>query len=138
MDSLDTLLDQLAASCRILAAEGQGDMVWGHASVRDPGGRGLWIKTADLGLEETTRDDLMLIDREGNVLVGEGPRHSEFPIHAEVMAARREIGCVVHTHPRAAVAFAAAGEPLRPVSHEGTYFVPPDIPLFTETSDLIL
>src|SRR5436190_1666094 len=57
MDSLDTLLDQLVTSCRILGAEGQGDMVWGHASVRDPGGRGLWMKTADLGLEEVTRDD---------------------------------------------------------------------------------
>jgi len=116
----------------------RGHMVWGHASVRDPGGRGLWMKTADLGLEEVTRGDLILIDRDGTVLVGEGPRHSEFPIHAEVMAARPDVGCVVHTHARAPVAFAAAGEPLRPVSHEGAYFVPPDLPLFTETSDLIL
>jgi L-ribulose-5-phosphate 4-epimerase len=137
-ESVDTLLDQLVTSCRILGTEGQGDMVWGHVSVRDPEGRGLWMKGAGLGLEEITRDDLVLIDREGSVLAGERPRHSEFPIHTEVMAARPEVGCVVHTHARAPVAFAAIEEPLRPVSHEGTYFVPPDVPRFTETSDLIL
>jgi L-fuculose-phosphate aldolase len=80
----------------------------------------------------------VLIDREGAVLLGDGPRHSEFPIHAEILAARADVGCVVHTHARAPVAFAAVEEPLRPVSHEGTYFVPPDLPRFAETSDLIL
>ena len=29
---------------RALAAAGQGDMVWGHASIRDPDGRGAWMK----------------------------------------------------------------------------------------------
>src|SRR5690606_38195228 len=37
-----------------------------------------------------------------------------------------------------AVAFASLGQPLRPISHEGTYFVPPDVARFTETGDLIL
>src|SRR5205807_7543287 len=113
-------------------------MIWGHVSVRDPSGRGFWMKAAGLGLEEITRDDLVLIDREGAVLAGERPRHSEFPIHTEVMAARPDVGCVVHTHARSPVAFAAIEEPLHPVSHEGTFFVPPDVPRFTETSDLIL
>ena len=138
MESLDALLDQLVTACRILGSEGQGDMVWGHLSVRDPGGRGLWMKAAGLGLEEVTRDDLVLVDREGTVLAGERPRHSEFPIHTEVMAARPDVGCVVHTHARAPVAFAAIEEPLYSVFHEGTFFVPPDVPRFTEISDLIL
>jgi L-fuculose-phosphate aldolase len=138
METLETLLDQLVTSCRILGAEGQGDMVWGHVSVRDPQGRGLWMKGAGLGLEEISRDDLVLVDREGNVLAGDRPRHSEFPIHTAVMAARPDVGCVAHTHAKAPVAFAAVEEPLHPVSHEGTFFAPPDVPCFTETSDLIL
>jgi L-fuculose-phosphate aldolase len=138
METLETLLDQLVTSCRILGAEGQGDMVWGHVSARDPQGRGLWMKGAGLGLEEISRDDLVLVDPEGNVLAGDRPRHSEFPIHTEVMAARPDVGCVVHTHAKAPVAFAAVEEPLHPVSHEGTFFAPPDVPRFTETSDLIL
>jgi hypothetical protein len=31
---------------RALAAAGQGDMVWGHVSIRDPDGRGAWMKAA--------------------------------------------------------------------------------------------
>jgi ribulose-5-phosphate 4-epimerase/fuculose-1-phosphate aldolase len=72
------------------------------------------------------------------VLEGTGRRHAEFPIHTEVMAARPEVNSVVHTHAPHAVALAATGQPLRPISHEGTMFVPPDIARFTETGDLIL
>jgi ribulose-5-phosphate 4-epimerase/fuculose-1-phosphate aldolase len=44
----------------------------------------------------------------------------------------------VHTHSPAAVAFGATGQPLQPVSHEATLFVPPDIARFTATGDLVL
>jgi ribulose-5-phosphate 4-epimerase/fuculose-1-phosphate aldolase len=54
------------------------------------------------------------------------------------MAARPDVGGVVHTHSPYAVALAAAGQPLLPVSHAATYFVPPDVPRFTDTADLIL
>ena len=46
--------------------------------------------------------------------------------------------CVVHTHPIHAIAFAATNQPLRAVSHEGAQFTPPDVPRFTQTSDLIV
>ena len=35
--------------CRALAAAGQADMVWGHPSVRDPEGRGVWMKASGWG-----------------------------------------------------------------------------------------
>ncbi len=38
---------QLAVQAsRALAVGGQADMVWGHASVRDPDGCGAWMKSA--------------------------------------------------------------------------------------------
>jgi L-ribulose-5-phosphate 4-epimerase len=132
------LLEQLVTSCRILVHAGQGDMVWGHVSVRDPDGRGVWLKGSGLGLEEISTEDVVLIDRDGEVLAGGGTRHKEFPIHTEVMAARLDVGCVIHTHPPAPVAFAAIDEPLHPVSHEASFFVPPELPCFRETTDLIL
>jgi ribulose-5-phosphate 4-epimerase/fuculose-1-phosphate aldolase len=134
---VEGLLDRLVSAHRILADAGQGDLVWGHASVRDPDGRGVWMKRAGIGMEEVGRDDLVLVDADGAVMEGDGPRHSEYPLHTEVMAARPDVGAVVHTHPRDVLAFAALGEPLRPVSHEATLFVPPDVPRFSETSDLI-
>ena len=46
---------------RALAAAGQGDMVWGHASIRDPGGRGAWMKAAGWGLEEIDATKVVLL-----------------------------------------------------------------------------
>jgi L-fuculose-phosphate aldolase len=107
---------------RALAAAGQGDMVWGHASIRDPDGRGAWMKAAGWGLEE---------------IGGSGPRHIEYPIHTEIMAARPDVGSVVHTHSSAANEFAALDVPLRPLDHAGSLFCCPDSPRFTLTGGLI-
>ena len=128
----------VATSCRILAAAGHDDLIWGHASVRDPGGKGVWLKSAEWSLAEVTADRVHLVDPDGNVLEGDGPRHSEYPIHTEIMAARPDVGGVVHTHPPHSVALAATGQPLRPVSHAANYFVPPEVPRFTDTADLVL
>lgn len=125
-------------ACRVLAVEGQGDSVWGHVSARDPEGRGFWMKPAAIGLEEARAADLLLVSLDGEVLAGRLPRHSEYPIHAEVYRRRPDVGAVVHTHPPHCNAFSALRVPLRPLSHEGSLFVPPDVPRFTETSDLII
>lgn len=128
----------VATSSRILAATGQGDLIWGHSSARDPDGRGVWLKSAEWGLEEITADRVHLVTPAGEVAAGHGPRHSEYPIHTEIMAARPDVGGVVHTHARHSVALAATGQPLRAVSHAATMFTPPSVPRFTDTADLIL
>ncbi|MBK1787590.1 class II aldolase/adducin family protein [Prauserella cavernicola] len=128
----------VATSSRVLAAAGHGDLIWGHVSARDPGGHGVWLKSAEWGLDEVSPERVHLVDEDGAVLSGEGTRHSEFPIHTEIMAARPDVGAVVHTHPPHAVALAATGQPLRPVSHAANYFVPPAVPRFTDTADLVL
>jgi L-fuculose-phosphate aldolase len=134
----DALREEVALGCRILALEDQGDFVWGHVSARDPAGRGVWMKAATLGFEEIRAENVILVSWDGEVLEGEGRRHAEYPIHTELMRARDEVGSVVHTHAPWAVAFASTEEPLRPVSHEGTLFVPPGPARFTKTGDLIL
>lgn len=133
-----TLKRRLVDACRILAMAGQGDDVWGHASARVPGTNTFWMKPAGLGLEEIGPADLQLIDLDGKVLRGPHPRHTEVFIHCEVLRARPEVGGVVHTHPVPATVFSSLGVPLRPIMHEGTNFVPPDVPRFTETTDLIV
>ena len=133
-----TARELIATASRILAAQGHDDLIWGHASIRDPQNRGAWLKAADWGLGEVTPDRVHLVDPSGTVLSGGGARHSEYPIHLEILAARPDVGAVVHTHPPHAVALAAAGAPLLPVSHAANWFVPPAVPRFTTTADLIL
>jgi L-ribulose-5-phosphate 4-epimerase len=135
--TVEQLRGEVATGCRILAGEGHDDFVWGHVSARDPRGRGAWMKASGLGFEEVGDGDVILVSREGEVLEGEGERHIEYPIHTEVLAARDDIGAVAHTHADHAVALAAAGERLLPVSHPATLFVPPEVPRFTLTADLI-
>jgi ribulose-5-phosphate 4-epimerase/fuculose-1-phosphate aldolase len=120
-------------ACQALAAAGQGDMIWGHASVRDPQGRGVWMKSAGWGLEEIDASKIILVSPDGEVVddpasSNTGPRHIEYPIHTEIMASRPGVGSVVHTHSPAANQFAALDVPLRPLDHAGSLFCYPDIP----------
>ena len=128
---------RLVEASWILAMEGQGDLVWGHASVRAPGQETFWIKPTGLGLDEIRVEDLLLCDLDGRVVRGKKPRHIEVYIHSEVMRARPDVGAVVHTHAIHPTVFASLGVPLEPVTHEAAVFVPPDIPRFAETTDLI-
>ncbi|TQM11018.1 class II aldolase/adducin family protein [Pseudonocardia kunmingensis] len=128
---------QAAEANQALAVAGHADMVWGHATVRDPEGRGVWMKAAGWAFEEVTDERVLLVSPDGDVLAGEGNRHFEYPIHTEIMAARPDVGAVVHSHATGAVAFASLDVPLRAVSHDAVSFLDPDVPRFTLTSNLI-
>ena len=79
--AIQDALHRLAAGCRILAMEGHNDMSLGHMSLRDPQGRGLWLKKAQRGLDEIfDPSHFVLIDFAGRQLENEGFCHSEWPI----------------------------------------------------------
>ena len=137
METEDQLIAATAQANQALAASGQSDMVWGHAAIRDPNNRGVWMKAAGWSFGEVTEDRVALVSPAGEVLAGNGPRHIEYPIHTEIMAARPDVGSVVHTHSPAANEFAALDVPLRPLDHAGSLFCYPDIPRFTLTGGLI-
>lgn len=130
-------IELVVQGSQALMAGGQSDMVWGHASVRDPEGRGAWMKSAGWGFEEVDASRVVLVSRDGKVLNGSGRRHIEYPIHTEIMDRRGDVGAVVHTHSDAANAFSALDVPLRPLSHAGSLFSYPDVPRFTMTGGLI-
>lgn len=123
---------------RALAAAGLGDMVWGHASVRDPEGRGVWMKASGWGFEEIDDDKVVLVSPDGDVVEGGGRRHLEYPIHTEIMASRPDVGAVVHTHAPALAAFASLQRDLVPLSHDAVPFAYPQLPRFTDTGALIV
>ena len=137
MDTEERLIAETAQANRALGASGQSDMVWGHASIRDPQGRGVWMKASGWSFDEVTPDRVALVSPDGEVLGGNGPRHIEYPIHTEVMLARPDVGSVVHTHAPAAVSFAALDVPLLAISHDGVEFAEPQIARFTRTGSLI-
>jgi L-fuculose-phosphate aldolase len=130
-------LNRLAAGCRILAMEGHNDMALGHMSLRDPQGRGLWLKKAQRGLDEILGPShFVLIDFQGRQLENHGFCHSEWPIHSEIMLARPDVHVVGHTHAHYSVLFSAANEDLKPLNHEGASLVG-RLARFNETAGLI-
>ena len=128
--------EQLARGCRILAAEGQEDSIFGHASYRIDDG-GFRLKASGFGLSEVSSKDLVSVGLQGERLAGDAGIHNEWPIHAGIYAARADVGAVVHTHPTYASAFSALDAPILPVTHEGSFFEPEGVARFDETSDLI-
>jgi L-ribulose-5-phosphate 4-epimerase len=137
MDTEEQLIAETAQANRALGAAGQSDMVWGHVSIRDPEGRGVWMKASGWSFEELTPDRVVLVTPDGEVLAGSERRHIEYPIHTEVLNARPDLNSVVHTHAPAAVSFAALDQPLLAISHDGVEFAEPQIARFTKTGSLI-
>jgi ribulose-5-phosphate 4-epimerase/fuculose-1-phosphate aldolase len=133
----DDIVAMVVRACRALAAGGLTDMVWGHPAIRDPEGRGVWMKASGWGFEEVTESRVVLVSEGGDVLDGTGKRHIEYPIHTEIMRARPDAHATVHTHAPALSAFASLDTPLLPISHDGVLFCEPQIPRFTRTGALI-
>ena len=117
-------LDELARACRILEMEGHGDMTLGHVSLRDPHGQGFWLKRNRIGLGEVMgAGDFVLVDWDGRQLAGSGGRHSEWPIHSEILRLRPDVQVVAHTHPFHACVFSASLDPLEPFGLDADYFI---------------
>ena len=136
-NSLRADLDELARACRVLELEGQGDRVVGHMALRDPDGRGMWMKRAGVALGEIYDSrDFVLLDFDGKKLAGEGKSHGEWPIHSEIMRLRPEINATSHTHPFYASIYSAADQPLMTVVPRATT-QPVRPPRFDDGDDLI-
>ena len=133
---LHEALVELARACRILEMEGHCDMTLGHLSLRDPTTRGFWMKRNRIGLGEVLGpDDFVLVDWDGRQIAGTGGRHSEWPIHSEILRLRPDVQVVAHTHPFHACVFSASLDPLQPFTVDADYFV--DVPRHEDEVALI-
>jgi len=129
-------LERLAKACRILEMQGHGDMSLGHVSLRDPEGRGFWLKRNRAGLGEIRGpQDFVLVAFSGEKLAGEGGRHSEWPIHSEILKRRPDVQVVAHTHPLHAAVLSGGREALLPYTLDADYFV--DLPRHADEVALV-
>jgi ribulose-5-phosphate 4-epimerase/fuculose-1-phosphate aldolase len=80
-------------------------------------------------------DDFVLVDWDGRQLAGSGGRHSEWPIHSEILRMRPDVEVVAHTHPFNACVFSASLDPLQPYTVDADYFI--DVPRHMDQVALI-
>jgi ribulose-5-phosphate 4-epimerase/fuculose-1-phosphate aldolase len=110
-----------AAVYRLLAAFGMSDLVYNHVTVRIPGdGERLLINPYGWMYEEITASSLITIDLDGNEILNPHPdlsiNRAGYVIHSAVHGARRDVGCVIHTHTRAGMAVSAMACGLLPLT----------------------
>lgn len=56
-----------------------------------------------------TPEDIIVIDKEGNVYEGNGKVTREFNMHVAVFESRPDCGAVIHAHPKESMVFASLG-----------------------------
>lgn len=110
-----SLREQVAWACRILASEGYADLTLGHISARGPDGE-IWIKRKGVALDEVEPDDVVTLADPDAVL------HLETVLHTGVYRARADVGAVVHGHPPYATALGATTADLQVLTHDGVLF----------------
>jgi L-fuculose-phosphate aldolase len=110
-----SLREQVALACRVLAGEGYADLTLGHVSARGRDGE-IWIKRKGVSLDEVEPDDVVAIDDTDAVL------HLETVLHTGVYRVRPDVGAVVHGHPPYATALGATSSSLALLTHDAILF----------------
>ena len=116
----------LAACYRLIAHYGMSDLVYNHATARIPGTEHFLINAYGLLYTEVTASNLITIDLEGRV-IRQGPtdldvNRAGYVIHSAIHGARRDVGCVIHTHTRAGMAVSSMACGLLPLTQSAMRF----------------
>jgi L-fuculose-phosphate aldolase len=110
---------KVAVACRALFDAGHDAGLSGQISVRQADGTFL-AQRLGLGFDEITDKNLLLVDEDLNVLMGEGQPIPACRSHSWVYRARPDIACIVHTHPLHATALSMLGVPLQVAQTDAT------------------
>jgi ribulose-5-phosphate 4-epimerase/fuculose-1-phosphate aldolase len=118
----------LAACYRLVDRYGMTDMIYNHITARVPGPEHhLLINLYGLTYREITASSLVKIDLDGEILwkpeTDYGINKSGYVIHGCIHRARKEVGCVLHTHTRAGMAVSAMKCGLLPLTQTSIRFV---------------
>lgn len=136
MIAAQSLREQVAVACRILALEGYTDLTLGHVSARAPEDSAVYIKRRGLSLAEVEPEDVISLDLADDSEADAPELHLEVVLHTEVYRARPDVGAVVHGHPPYATALSASSASLELLSHDAVLFAD-GIAVFEETPELI-
>jgi ribulose-5-phosphate 4-epimerase/fuculose-1-phosphate aldolase len=108
----EELAQKLTIGCRILAEQDIVD-AFGHLSARLPGDDRLFLMNRGISPALVTPEDFIVLDLEGKVVHGDGLPNAEWPIHACIYRARRDVGSVLHSHQRLSRIFSLSRHKLR-------------------------
>lgn len=91
---------------------------WGNISIRDPESQLVYITPTALPYNSLTKDDVLVLELDGNIVEGKRKPTIERDLHLGIMRNRPEINAVVHTHPVYSSIFGVLHEEIPPVIDE--------------------
>ena len=115
---------EVALGYRIFGALGWGDLGDGHISARDPERTDcFWLLRGDVAFRDARVEDLVLLGPDGTIVEGGGgTNRPAFFIHWPILAARRGLVSVAHTHTPFGTPFSAEARLLEPITQEACVF----------------
>ena len=115
-------IEQVVLANRILAHEGIFDYL-GHVSVRNPENGKIFFIARSLAPEQVTKDDILEVNLEGEVLTQTTDRpYSERIIHGAIYEVRPDVNAVIHAHPQELVIISVTDIPVRIIQHPAAVF----------------
>lgn len=135
---------RIVLACRLLADEGHARTLAGQVTVRVGDGT-FWTNAFGAGLGEVTRETLLRIDSEMNVIEGVGNPNPAIRFHFWIYERRPDLASIVHTHPPSASALSLLGRPLVVAHMDATMFYEdcahlaewPGVPIYNEEGRII-
>ncbi|HET8726875.1 MAG TPA: class II aldolase/adducin family protein [Alphaproteobacteria bacterium] len=115
----------LAACYRLLARFGMTDLIYTHVSAAVPGPEEHFLLNPyGMLFDEVTASALVKVDLDGRIVMDTpfDVNPAGFTIHSAVHGARRDVGCVVHTHTKAGMAVASVRSGLLPLTQFALQF----------------
>jgi len=113
----------LAATYRLIAHYGWGDVIYNHSSMRVPGEeRKFLIKRHELLYTEVTPPNLVKVSMDDDLDESAGVNRPGFTLHGGVLSARPDVNCAVHVHTETGMALAGLRRGLRMVSQPAVRF----------------
>jgi ribulose-5-phosphate 4-epimerase/fuculose-1-phosphate aldolase len=115
----------LAACYRLADRYRMGKVIWNHITARVPGVENeLLVFRLGCRYDEVTASNLLKIDLDANALDGdkESVNLAAYVIHGGIYRARRDVGCVMHSHSRGGQAVSCLKDGLLPLSQESMMF----------------
>lgn len=130
---------RLAAAFRLFARFGFTEGIAGHITARDPEFTDhFWVNTIGKYFGHIRVSDLVLVDKRGDIVKGEGIiNKAAFAIHSEIHEARPDVIAAAHAHSIYGKSWSSLGRILDPITQDSCAFYQ-DLALFDDYTGVVL
>lgn len=123
---LDNLKKKVFEANLELVKQGLVIFTWGNVSAIDRKTNLVVIKPSGVDYATMKKEDMVVVDLDGNIVEGELNPSSDTPTHLELYRNFKDVGAIVHTHSTWATSWAQSGRdiPAYGTTHADTFYGP--------------